>query len=254
MNRTDRQFKERLRLQENALSPPHRREHLQEVVRSAKAAFHEGESDDILTGAEFLYQQAGYIRKRWWVLQGMVLVALWMLIRYMEGNSYEQRIMGVAAPLFGVLLLPELWKNREMNAMEVEGAAFYSLRQIYAARLFAFAMVDVLMLTAFCLVNVGSGQLMLEEIMLQFFLPLTVTCCICFRTLYSRRACPEVFAVILCLLWSGIWLQVALLGKLYDRVSVPVWYGVLVTAFCYLLYCIYRGQRNCRAVLEETER
>ena len=115
-------------------------------------------------------------------------------------------------------------------------------------------MVDVLMLTAFCLVNVGSGQLMLEEIMLQFFLPLTVTCCICFRTLYSRRACPEVFAVILCLLWSGIWLQVALLGKLYDKVSVPVWYGVLVTAFCYLLYCIYRGQRNCRAVLEETER
>lgn len=253
MKKTDRQLKERLRLQENALSPPHRGEHLQEVVRSAKAAFYEGEGGDILTGAEFLYQQAGYIRKRWWVLQGVVLVALCMLIRYMEGNSYEQRIMGVAAPLFGVLLLPELWKNRERNAMEVEGAAFYSLRQIYAARLFAFAMVDVLMLTAFFLVNVGGGQLVPEEIMLQFFLPLTVTCCICFRTLYSRRACPEVFAVFLCLLWSGIWLQVVLLGNLYDKVSVPVWYGVLVTAFCYLLYCIYRGQRNCRAVLEETE-
>lgn len=253
MNRTDRQFKERLWQSENAMPPPHKGEHLQEVVCRAKAAFYEGERDDILTGAEFLYQQAGYIRKRWWALQGMVLVALCMFIRYMEGSSYEQRIMGIAAPLFGVLLLPELWKNRETNTMEVESAAFYSLRQIYAARLFAFAMVDVLMLTAFFLVNVGGGQLVLEEIMLQFFLPLTVTCCICFRTLYSRRACPEAFVVFLCLLWSGIWLQVVLQGNLYEKVSVLVWYGVLVTAFCYLLYCIYRGQRNCRAVLKEAE-
>ena len=111
-----------------------------------------------------------------------------------------------------------------------------------------------MLLSLFSLCVMGAWKIPAEDLVIQFFLPYLVTCCICFRTLYSRRACPEVFAVILCLLWSGIWLQVALLGKLYDKVSVPVWYGVLVTAFCYLLYCIYRGQRNCRAVLEETER
>lgn len=248
MKRSDRQFRKKLTMCQDPLSLPFQGEHLQEVVRGAKAAFYEGEIDNILTGAEFLCQQAGYIRKRWWVLQGLVLTVLCMFIRYTAGRQEEQRIMGIAAPLFGVLLLPELWKNREANAMEVEGAAFYSLRQIYAARLFAFALVDVLMLTAFLLAIVGDGRLMLEEIMIQFFLPLAVTCCICFRTLYSRRACTEACAMFLCLLWSGIWLQVVLPGNIYEKVSVPVWYGVLAIALLYMACCIYRGQKNCMAI------
>ncbi len=253
MKRSDRRFQKDLRLRQQALLSLRQEEHLQEVVRGAKTAFYAGEAEGILTGAEFLYQQAGYIRKRWWVLQGMVLAVLGIFLGYASGDPYTRRIMGAAAPLFGILLLPELWKNREANAMEVENAAFYSLRQIYAARLFLLAMVDLLMLTAFFLILVGSGRILLEEVMFQFFLPLTVTCCICFHTLYSRLPCTEAFALFLCLLWSGGWIQIVLLENVYDKVAVPVWYGILVLAVCYLAYCIYRGQRNCRGILEEKE-
>lgn len=252
MKRSDRQFRKTRMSWQHILPPSGRREHMQKVIRSAKAAFYEGELDDILTGAEFLFQQAGYIRKRWWILQGMVLAVLWMFLCCVStGDYYTQRLMGVFAPLFGIFLLPEIWKNRETNALEVEGTAYYSLRQIYAARLFLFGMVDVAMLTAFCLALVGSGRIMIEEIVLQFFLPLTVTGCICFRTLYSRRIGSEAFAVFLCLLWSAIWLQFVILENIYEKVAVPVWYGVLAAAFFYLVYCIYRGQRSCTAVSGE---
>lgn len=252
MRPSDRKIRERLRKRQDSLWPPGREEHLQEVIRRTKTAFYEGEAEGILTGPEFLWQQAGYIHKRWWVMQGMILAGVWLFLRWVSaGSHYSQRVMGIAASLFGILLLPELWKNRETSAMEVEGAAYYSLREIYAARLLLFALVDVCMLTVFFLSAVGSGKLLLEEILFQFFLPLTVTCCICFRSLYSRRGCSEVAAVLLCLLWSAVWIQFVLLENLYEKVSVPVWYGVLATAFFYLVYCICRGQRNYRAVWEE---
>ncbi len=33
--------------------------------------------------------------------------------------------MGILAPSFVILILPELWKNRSNGAMEVEGATFF---------------------------------------------------------------------------------------------------------------------------------
>lgn len=249
---SDRQFRKKLMAGQKNLSPPRQEEHMREVVRSAKTAFYEGELDDILTGAEFLFWQAGYIHKRWWILQGMLLMALWLFLCCVSAGDHDmQRLMGVAAPLFGIFILPEIWKNREANALEVEGAAYYSLRQIYAARLFLFGLVDVAMLTAFGLALVGGGRILMEEILFQFFLPLTVTGCICFRTLYSRRIGSEAAAVFLCLLWSAVWLQFVILENVYEKVAVPVWYGVLAAAFFYLIYCIYRGQKSCMAAWEK---
>ena len=86
--------------------------------------------------------------------------------------------------------------------------------------------------------------------MIQFFLPLTVTCCICFRTLYSKRTGIEIFSLFLCVLWSGVWLQIVLNEKIYGAVAVPVWYMALAGSFSYLLYCIWRGQRDWRRIWE----
>ena len=232
-------------------SDSYNEEHLQQVIRSAKEAFYESEKDEILTGPEFLYQQAGYIRKRWWVLQGFLLAFLWMLLKYAAvGNYYAQRCMGTVAPLFVLLLLPELWKNRTANAMEVEGAAYFSLRQIYSARLLMFAVIDLLMLSAFSMAVVGSGRVVLEDVALQFFLPLVITCCVCFHTLYSKREVSEGFSVFLCIVWAILWLQLILNGNIYETVSVPVWYVVLTLSVVYLLYCIYRGQKDWKRMWE----
>ena len=80
---------------------------------------------------------------------------------------------------------------------------------------------------------------------MQFFLPYIVTCCICFKTLYSRRIDSEALALFLCVAWSLVWILILLDEKIYSAVTFPVWGVMLLAAAVYLGYCIRRGQRNC---------
>lgn len=226
------------------LQEPVRQAHIQETILRSKAAFCAAEAEDQISGAEFVYLQSKYIHKHWWLLQGSILVILWILLEVSESSIYIRRCMGAGAPMFAILLLPELWKNRNANAMEVEGTACYSIRQIYAARIFLCAMVDFLLLGSFSAATVLTGKLLMEEILLQFFLPYTVTCCICFRTLYSRSAASEAMAVLLCTVWSALWLQIGLTEKIYESISPLLALAVTMTALFYSGYCVYRGQRS----------
>ena len=131
---------------------------LAETIERSKAAFAESEAKNDTSYAEFLYQQSRYIRKRWWILQGMLLLLIWFMLQMTESSIYVQRYMGIAASLFAILLLPELWKNRNANALEIESVSYYSLRQIYSARILAFALVDFLLICAFTLSVVFTGN------------------------------------------------------------------------------------------------
>lgn len=214
-----------------------------------RRAFADREAQGSLSPWEFLYQQGRYIQKRWWLLQGGVLLLLWWVLYTADSSVYVQKNLGVAAPLFALLLLPELWKNRSANALEVEGAAFYSLRQVYAARLLLFALVDLVLLSTFFLaaawvIPVGPA------FFLHFFLPFNVTCCICFRTLYSHRFGSQTFALLLCVLWTGLWLELSMVEAVYDKLSAPVWGGLLGLSLVYLGHCVVRGQKNLSKLWE----
>ncbi len=248
MRLTDKQIRKRLNREEE---PYHIESGLWETVRRSKSAFYESQTKELLSGAEFVYQQSRYIHKFWWVLQGGVLIALWLLLELAESGEYQRKCMGIGAPLFALLLLPELWKNRNANALEIEGTSYYSLRQIYAARMVLFAFVDFILLGSFCGVEILTGKLAVEELMIQFFLPCVVTCCICFHTLYSFRDSSQVFAMLLCILWCMLWTRFVLQEKVYRAVSMPIWIIVTVAAVLYLGYCIERGQRNCMKMWEE---
>lgn len=247
MSLSDNQLKKQLGAKNKAL---YTEEKLQETIWKAKTAFAENEAEDFISHAEFLYQQSKYIQKRWWILQGLILFLLWILLQVTESNSYMQRCMGVAASLFAILLLPELWKNRNVKALEIESVSFYSLRQIYSARILAFAFVDCLLLGTFALPILMSGKLLAEELMIQFFLPFIVSCCICFRVLCSNRFGSEIFALFLCVVWCTVWMQIVLNEKIYGLISLPVWFGMTGAAVLYLGYCVYRGQNGCMGIWE----
>ena len=51
--------------------------------------------------------------------------------------------MGVVATLFVILIIPELWKNRSCECMEIEATSYYSLKQVYATRMLLFGVTDV---------------------------------------------------------------------------------------------------------------
>lgn len=229
---------------------PHNEEKVKQTIAAAQSAFYEGEIQGQLSHWEFLLQQSRYIQKSWWALQGLLLLGVLYILKAAESGYTIQRSLGVAAPLFVILTLPEFWKNQSCNAMEIEAAAFYSLRHIYSARLTLFAGVDVLMLSFFFLGTSATGRVTVWEMLIQFVLPFTVTCCICFRCLYSTRNRSVLFAVLLCTLWTGLWMQIVLLETVYDAVSIPVWCLLLSGSVCYLIGCIFHGQRKMGQIWE----
>ncbi len=224
---------------------------LSRTVRAAQTAFYESEASRSLTRFEFLRQQSRYIQKRWWMLQLLLLLALCGLLFRADGSVSARRGFGIAAPLFVVLVMPELWKNQNAGAVEVEGAAYFTLRQIYAARLTLFAAADLLLLSLFCGAAVGLLRIGLLELAVQFFLPFNVTCCICFTVLYSRRFSSEGLAVTFCGIWTGVWFRIVLNDRLFAAATAPVWCALLVLSLAYLAYCIAKGQRNCHLLWEE---
>ena len=219
-------------------------EKIQKAIDASKAAFYAAEETRTLSPMEFLFQQSRYVQKYWWLLQGLLLGAACLLLLGSDSPVFTRRSLGVAAPLFVILVLPELWKNRSSDAMEVEGTTFYTIRQVYAARLALFAGVDLLLLTAFFLGASFFAKVTVWELLVQFVLPFNVGCCICFQCLYCCRSGSEAFSILLCSVWTGLWVLVVLSEPVYNTISVPVWIGLLTASFAFLGYSIHRGQRR----------
>lgn len=240
-----KEMEERLRVygRKNMLRPNESK--MQETLQSAKQSFYESAVQKEVSYLDFVYEQSRYIRKRWWMLQFLVLFYTGWLLQETKEPAYMQRMLGVSASLFVIMMIPELWKNRSYNSVEIEGAARFSLRQIYTARMLTFAVVDTIFFSVFAGVITMTVSVSIVNMIVQFFLPMTVTCCICFRCLCSRYASSEYMACFLSMLWSAVWLFVVLNGRIYQAVSIPVWVAVCCAVLLYLTYLVKKIINGC---------
>lgn len=125
---------------------------------------------------EFLYEQTKFIKKRWWILQGCVLMCLWIwLSNYTSDIKDMMRIMGISATIFVVLIIPEIWKNRRNGAIEIEQASYYTLRQICTARILMFGVVDLVIVMVFLAITYQTTILSLSDLVVNFLLPVNVS-------------------------------------------------------------------------------
>ena len=220
-------------------------EKIKRTIEKSQKVYLMSEQKNSLSYHEFLWSQMRIIKKRWWIFQALILFMLWWLLLYAGDDKYIQKSMAVIATLFVVLIIPEFMKNRSYKCMEIEGVCYYSLRQIYAARLVLFGITDVFLLTLFCEMAVMGLNIRLEEIMVQFLLPLTVTACICFGTLCSKYHFNEIKSISLCGLWSFIWMSVILNENVYKKITLPIWASLFSLACVYLMFTVYRMLKNC---------
>ncbi len=216
-----------------------REEKIQETIAKCKEAYFQEEQNRLLSYREFLWTQLQYTRKRWWALQtALLLLACWLLPA-MPDDHYRVRSVGVIGCLFVVLMIPELWRNRENNSTQVEAACLYSLRQVYAARITLFGMVDVVLLTAFSLSLSGLGFTALD-VLAQFLLPVTVTACICFCLLCGKQGWNETVSLAACLLFGAAWWLLLMNEQIYAMIVPAVWAALFGTALAVLALAVRR--------------
>ena len=147
--------------------------------------------------------------------------------------------------MFSIMIIPEIWKNRSFSAVEIEKTAFYSLRRICAARILLFSVVDLLMTTFFFGVSVYTLQISAYRLIIDFLVPFNVSCCICFRLLYSRWNDMEYIAVFLSIACILIWTLIVSTDSIYQRISMPIWGSLLIISFGYLIFCVHKSQCIC---------
>ena len=161
---------------------------------------------------------------------------------YSKSAYYVRRSLSVVAPLFVILILPELWKNRNANSTEIECTTFYSLRLIYATRMTLFAITDLLLITLFTISTAFTAQITLWEMMIHFFLPFNMSCCICFTSFYKSKYVSETCSILLCAVWTSLWILVILNDAVYNTISAPLWFFMILLSFLGAGWSISRGQ------------
>lgn len=243
-------LKEQLTIYKKMTQLEPRKTQIQETVRRSEEIFFQSELKGQLSYHEFLWAQLRVIQKRWWLLQFLLLLALWAVLAAGYEGKYVQRGMGIMASLFVILIIPELWKNRTSQSMEIEAVCYYSLRKIYAARMLLFGVADIFLVAVFCQAVSAGLHIELTELVVQFLLPLSVTSCICFGTLCSKHNFSEASAIALCVLWSAVWLCIILNENVYEKVAFPVWLGFLGLAFACLAAMVYRTLKYCNNYVE----
>lgn len=215
------------------------------IAAMSKQAYCETAQHRTISQFEFIYEQICYIRKRWWLVQIIILLTVWQFINLTGDAGVVRRYTGAAASLFAIMILPELWKNRHNRSIEIEACAYYSLRQIYAVRIVVFAAVDSLLLGIFACAVSFKADIMPVQFAVDFLLPMTVTASICMRTLCSRAISSEYIAVMISIFWTAIWCRFILDDEIYNAVTPPIWTGICVFAFLYLIYAIRRAVCEC---------
>ena len=119
---------------------------------------------------EFLFEQSKFIRKRWWILQGGILLYVWYwLSNYVLDLKDRMRILGIFASVFVVLIVPEIWKNQRNGAVEIEEASYYTLRQICAARMLLFGVVDFAIIMIFLIATYMTTGFAIQDIVVNFY-------------------------------------------------------------------------------------
>lgn len=238
-------LEEKMRTYRNQMQIKASEESIRDTICKSKEAFYAKERHRLLTYREFLWAQFRLIRKRWWLLQMLLLIGVGLTLPSIRESFLLQRSMGIAGALFVILIIPELWKNKSWGCMEIEASSYYSLRQIYAARILIFGIMDIFLLTMFCTMLLRYSQIGPADFIAQFLLPMTVTACICFGLLCSRHSVSEHVSVVLCAVWSALWWLITVNEHIYNKITLPVWGMLLGISILVLAVAICRTLKNC---------
>ena len=244
------ELEKELRLYKEQRAVAVKEEKILDTTRKSKEMFLLCEQEHSIHYFEFLIAQFRLIRKRWWILQTLMLGLVFIILPNMQDKASMLRVLGVIGVLFVVLIIPEFWKNKSYDCMQIEGTCLYSLRQIYTARMIWFGMVDMFILTCFCMTIYGKLGLATVELFVQFLFPMLVAGCICFGTLCSNTPANEGTAILFCLLWNAVWCFIILNETVYKAITLPIWCALFGFFVALLAGAVYKTIHDCNKYWE----
>lgn len=199
---------------------------------------------------EFLTIQIRLMKKRWWILQSIVLFCASQWIVASENTNYSYRGLSILASLFVIFIIPELWKNVECKSIEIEMCSLFDLKRVYAAKLIACGLIDTFLLTLFCVIVTSMYDIMISDILKQFVFPIVISSTVCLMSFSNRKKYSEYITMVGCIFSNLIWIIIIMNEKFYSKLTPLIWIILFSICICLIIYSIRRTIYKSRAYLE----
>ncbi len=211
---------------------------IEDTVQKSIRTFYRSEKRREPSYLYFLYVQLCYTKKRWWILQAALLAGFLVFTGRILSDESAQKALGVLASLFVILIIPSFFREESQQMSELESTLFFSLREVYAARMVLFGLFDSIILAVFCVVLRQRLHLDLYQMVSRFFIPLVISSVICFLVLGSRWIRNPYLAGSLCVLFCSVWWFITANDRIYASIARPVWILILAAGILFLVICI----------------
>lgn len=202
------------------------------------------------TGWTFVRTQAGFIRKRMWVLQFAVLAGVLALVAAGGAADYalpQYALCAAAAPLLLVANVQDLARVYHRGMLELELATRYSLPRVTAARLLVFGLCDAVLLGILAAVGAVVSRADLGVVLLYCLTPFCCVSALCMGLLRHLR--PAAFGkgalAVVAVVLVGLLLPAGRMQRwLYAPESRIFWAGALVCSAAALVWQTRRLTRG----------
>ena len=67
---------------------------------------------------------------------------------------------------------------------------------------------------------------------------------------YAKRIRSEALAMLLCILWTGIWAMLIMSNAVYSVISVPIWIVALTASMLGMCHTLCRDKEKWQQILE----
>lgn len=195
---------------------------------------------------EFINSQSKYLDKRWWLIQLLLVTLTSFLLKDSYDILYMKKVLTIGAPLFVILILPEIWKNKNSNSLVIESSTYYSIRDIYFARILWYITIDLFFITLFYF----FCNITFKEFIINFMVPVNICGSICFLCVTNNKYKYE-HVILFFIIWTVIWLKLIEDLKIYYIFIKPFWIFYFIFSIIFLLFSISKVLQSNYTVNEE---
>jgi hypothetical protein len=186
------------------------------------------------TNMQFLLSQIGFIRKRTWILQIIILVGLCFIFYKLRSEALLDfrtfSLMSILAPLLVLISINEISRIYNKSMLEIEFSTKNSLKKVLASRMIILGMVDCIALIIMMMFVGASIDISVLRVIMYTLVPFNLVCTgfmVIMKYLKGRELSYA------CVGYSGGLISIVLLAKfnhlgIYAQDFISVWIFVYV--------------------------
>ncbi|MCC0679487.1 hypothetical protein IC218_04340 [Clostridioides sp. ES-S-0005-03] len=207
-------------------------------------------ADKRMNSIDFFISQIGFIRKRTWIIQFLVLCTICALLfnTSRDNNSFYEilSLVSVAVPLFILTNIEEIAKVYNNSVLEIEFSTKNTLHKIIATRMIVFGVSDLLFMCVILLLAKQIIDINTLYIIIYILVPFNLMCIGCLEIINRNRGKSTNYY---CMIYgTSLVLLIFMLGtfknSIYQFESIEQWLIIFLVTSVILIHEIKKTWKH----------